>query len=169
MSAQPKPAAPTPGEVEALAEEYRELEQKIDAIEKKAVDDAAAHKLRRDELWDLMLAQVRDFGSAHAEKSKILYGLELEVMGTFSSGQAIDAAAVETFRLALVKAGRTRFLKKVFERSERWTPLPEASALIRKEHETGSLPWKLFAMFSSCTVSKELTPKLVVRPRTKVA
>jgi hypothetical protein len=157
--------APTPAAVEALAEKYQELETKIAEIQKKAADDAAPHKERLDEVWDLLVGQVRQFGSTHSEKSKILYGLKLEVMGTFASSQAIDAAAVESFRLALVKEKQGRLLKRIFEKTVRWTLLPQAAAFLRQEHDAGALPNKLFLLFARCSVPKELTPRLQVRPR----
>jgi hypothetical protein len=43
---------------------------------------------------------MRDFGSSHAEKSKLLHGITQEMMVTFGSAVSIDAAAVERFRLA---------------------------------------------------------------------
>lgn len=166
MSSSPKlTLSPTPASVEALAEEYQKLESKIAEIQKKAADDAAPHKKRLNELWELLVADVRQFGSSHSEKSKILYGLKLEVMGTFGSTSAIDAAAVESFRLALVKEKQGRLLKGIFEKTERWTLLPQASAFIRQEHDAGTLPNKLFLLFARCSVPKELTPKLQVRPR----
>lgn len=167
--AQGRPAPPLPAEVEELAREYRRLEAKIAGITKKAADKAAPHRKRLDELWDTLLGQVREFGSVHAEKSKLLYGLKLEVMGTFASGTEIDAAAVETFRLALVEAQQSRTLGHVFEKSIRWTLLPEAATFLRKEHDEGNFPDALFVLYARCSVPKKLAPKLVVRERTKAA
>lgn len=164
-----KPIPPSPAEVEELAQEYRDLEAKIDEIETQADKDAAPHKKRLDEVWELLVAKVRKFGSAHAEKSKLLYGVDLEVMGTFGSSSANDAAAVEAFRLELIKARQARMLKRIFEKSERWDLLPEASDFLRAEHDKGRFPTKLFLLYGRCIVTKHLTPKLVVRPRTKAA
>lgn len=169
MATAAKPAPLAPAEVEELAEEYRDLELKIAGIAKKAMDDLAPHKKRLDEVWEELVPQVRNFGSAHAEKSKLLYGLELEVMGTFGSTTAIDAAAVERFRQALVKMKQARLLKTVFEKTVRWTLAAQASAFLRKEHDAGKIPNKLFLLFARCSVPKTLTPKLVVRARQAVA
>jgi hypothetical protein len=84
-SAPAKAAPPLPAEVEQLAKEYRKLEKKIAGIVKKASDQAAPHRKRLDEIWDTLLGQVREFGSVHSEKSKLLYGVKLEVMATFAS------------------------------------------------------------------------------------
>jgi hypothetical protein len=165
----PKAAPPLPAEVEQLAKEYRRLEKKIAAIAKKAGDQAAPHKARLDEIWDTLLGQVREFGSVHAEKSKLLYGVKLEVMATFGSSTATDAAAVETFRLALVEADQSRVMGHVFEKSIRWTLSPEAASFLRKEHDEGNFPDALFVLYARCSVPRELTPKLVVRERTKAA
>jgi hypothetical protein len=155
----------SPAEVEALAAEYRKLQEQI------AENDIAANLANRplvarlDEIWELALAQVRKFGSAHAEKSKLLYGLTLEFMGTFGSSSSIDAAAVEAFRLALVKAKKARLLKRIFEKTVRWTLTAQASAILLKEHAAKTVPDKLFAAFARCTVSKDRTPTLVVRDK----
>lgn len=169
MATAAKPVPLAPAKVEELAAEYRNLASKIAGIEKKAIEDAAPHKKRLDEVWEVLVPQVRNFGSTHAEKSKLLYGLELEVMGTFGSTTAIDAAAVETFRLALVKMKQARLLKTIFEKTVRWTLAAQASAFLRKEHDAGRIPNKLFLLFARCSVPKNLTPKLVVRPRQAVA
>jgi hypothetical protein len=169
MASAAKAVCLTPCQVEELASEYRSLELKIYGIVKKALDDAAPHRKRLDEVWEVLLAQVRQFGSAHAEKSKLLHGLTLEVMATFGSSSSIDGAAVETFRLALVKAKQSRLLKRIFEKTIRWTLAPQASTLLRAEHDAGKLPNKLFMLFARCSVPKDLTPKLVVRPKPGVA
>jgi hypothetical protein len=168
-SAPAKAAPPLPVEVEQLAKEYRKLEKKIAGIAKKASDQSAPHRKRLDELWDQLLGQVREFGSVHAEKSKLLYGVKLEVMATFKSSTAIDAAAVENFRLALVEADQPRVLSHVFEKSIHWTLLPEAATFLRKEHDEGNFPDSLFVLYARCSVPKEISPTLVVRERTKAA
>lgn len=160
-----KAAPPTPAEVEALAQEYRDLESTIDGIEERAIQEAAPHEKRRDELWDLLLERTRQFGSAHAEKSKLLYGIKLEVMATFGSAASIDAAAVEAFRLALVKAKQSRLLKGIFAKTVRWSLLPKAATFLRAQHDAKKIPAKLFLLFARCSVPKELTPKLVVRDK----
>ena len=165
MTTPAKPAPPTPTEVEALAEEYRKIEAQIDGIEERAVNEAAPLETRRDQLWELLLEQTKQFGSAHAEKSKLLYGVTLEVMATFGSSSSIDNAAVEIFRLALVKAKQSRMLKGIFAKSVRWNLLPEAATFVRAQHDAKKLPAKLYLLFARCAVPKELTPKLVVRER----
>src|SRR5271156_5773758 len=100
----PKLVALSPTEVEELAAEYRGIEAKMVAIEIEANEKLKPLTSRNDQIWDVLVAQVRKFGSQHAEKSKLLHGLALEVMVTFGSSSTIDAADVELFRLALVKA-----------------------------------------------------------------
>jgi hypothetical protein len=160
--------APTPAEVEELAVKYHDLETQLVAIAAKAKDDMTPLAAERDLLWEKLVAQTRQFGSAHAEKSKLLYGLKFEVMATFGSTNAIDAAAVEEFRLALVKAKQARLLKRVFEKSTRWTLLATAGTFLLEEFAHGKIPAKLFALFARCSVPKDLTPKLVVRPKAGV-
>ena len=125
----------------------------------------APHAARQGELRELLITQVREFGSAHAEKSKLLHGLEWEVLATFGSSNVLDGAAVETFRLALLQEKKTRLLKKVFEKVIRWTMADTAGAFLRTEHEAGKFPDRLYALFARCSVPKELTPRLQVRPK----
>lgn len=158
-------AAPTPAEVETLAREYHQLEEKIAGIKKKAAEDLAPHAKRLDELWEALVPQVKEFGSVHAEKSKLLHGLEWEVMATFKSTTVMDAAAVDTFREALQKEKKTRLFKRVFQKAIRWTLADTAGAFLRDEHEGGRFPDRLYALFARCSVPKELTPTLVVRPK----
>jgi hypothetical protein len=156
---------PTPTEVEVLAEQYQDVETQIAEIKKKAIEDLAPLVTQQETLWDQLVEKVKKFGSQHAEKSKLLYGIRLEVLGTFASSSSIDAAAVETFRLALVKAKQSRVLKRIFEKTVRFTMLPQAATFLRAEHDAGKFPANLFVLFARCTVPKDLSPKLVVRPR----
>ena len=48
-----------------------------------------------------LICLVDEFGAAHAEKSKILHGLQYEMVGTFGASTSIDAAAVQRFATAL--------------------------------------------------------------------
>ena len=159
------PAPPTPAEVEALCLEYHQLDEKLAGLAKKYAEDIAPHAQRQGELRGLLIAQVRDFGSAHADKSKLLHGLEWEAMGTFGSKTVLDGAAVESFRLALVKEKKTRLMKRVFDKVIRWNLAQTAGAFLRAEHEAGKFPDRLYALFARCSVPQELTPRLEVRPK----
>ena len=156
---------PTPTEVETLAAEYQRLEKEIAAIDKKAAEEKLPKVTRLNELWDLLVARARKFGSQHEKKSKLLYGLTLEVMGTFSSSSSIDAAAVETFRLALVKAKQSRVLRTIFEKATRWILRPEAGAFLRAENDAGKFPDELFVLYARCSVPGKGSERLVVRPK----
>jgi len=151
----------SPAELDALAQEYRELQQKIAAIDLETNKRTAPHVARLDQLRGLFIDFVREHGSAHAEKSKIAYGVSQEIMVTFGTSSSIDAAAVNNFRLALVKAKLTRLLKRIFDRTERWDLRPNAGEVIRSVQ----LPPKLLALYSQCNVTRERTPTLVVRPK----
>lgn len=155
----------SPTELDQLANEYTETKKAIDDLQAGCATACEPKFARLEELKTLFVEQVRKFGSAHRDKSKIMQGLAMEVMATFSSYSTIDAAAVETFRLALVKAKQARLLKKLFEKSERWTMARNASELIRGV----KLPSRLVALYAQCTVTKERTPALDVRPREKTA
>ena len=150
----------SPAEIDAIADEYRKLESQIDEIEKESEEKILPKLTRLGVLRTLLTEQVRSFGSAHAEKSKILHGISMEIMATLGISSSIDAAAVETFRQALAKAKQTRLLKKIFEKTERWTLLDNASEVIRSTKLADSL----LALYSKCTVSGPRKPTLVVRP-----
>jgi hypothetical protein len=165
MTAPAKP--PSCADVEAVALEYQTLERKIEAIVKKAKDEVTPFQAQLTGLRDWLIDAARAFGSAHAEKSKILHGIGMEAMVTFGQSSSIDAAAVETFRQALVKADRRVLLQRIFERTVRWTLLPDASAFIREHGDR--LGAKLLGLYSQCQVTKERTPQLTVRPKEKAA
>jgi putative Mn2+ efflux pump MntP len=44
-----------------------------------------------------LICLVEEFGSAHAEKSKLLHGITHEILATFGLSTSIDAAAVGLF------------------------------------------------------------------------
>ena len=152
---------PSPAEVESLAEEMVSLKGKIAEISAKALAETEPHVKRLDELKTLAEDWIRKFGSAHAEKSKILRGILYEIMGTFGTSMSIDAAAVETFRLALVKAKQARLLKKIFEKAVRFDLKPGHAEIIQGV----KLKDKLLALYARCTVSTPRTP--VITPRLK--
>lgn len=158
---------PSAAEVEVRAQEYQELENRIAEINEDACENILPLQTRLTELKAWFVDAVREFGSAHAEKSKILHGIALEAMVTFGQSSSIDAAAVETFRLALVKADRRALLQRIFERTTRWTMLPEASAFIREHGDR--LGAKLLGLYSRCQVTKEKTPQLTVREKQRTA
>src|ERR1700722_9212838 len=121
-------SVPTAGEIEKLAILYDE--------KKAAVLDATLAQRSAAEELETIKAQcvtlVIKFGSAHAQKSKLLHGLKWEIVGTFGSSTSIDAAAVERLRLHLVENKKTRLLKRLFEATTRWALKSTARAEILK-------------------------------------
>lgn len=111
-----------------------------------------------DELKQL----VTEFGSAHAEKSKILHGVGYELVVTYGSSVVIDGQALEKFRLGLVAAKQARLLKRIFDKTIRWTLSPNAAAIIRGEQK---LSKPLLALYAQCEVVKPRTPLLQVREK----
>src|SRR5437868_12011392 len=97
-------SAPPPAEIDVKAEQYYRLKDNVT----KAVLAAKDAQVPLDQLKEELIDLVRDFGSAHAEKSKLLHGITQEMMVTFGSSVSIDAAAVEKFRMALEEAKQTR-------------------------------------------------------------
>lgn len=148
---------PSPEAIDKLAAEYQALEEKWNA--------ANLNRTEIEMVLDEKAAQIRelvgDHGSVHAQKSKILYGLKHELMVTYSSSTSVDAAAVETFRLALKKASKARLLGRLFQKSIRWDLQPQAGEIVR-----GSvLSDKLRGLWAKCHIVTPKTPSVKVRER----
>lgn len=158
---------PTPAEVEEHAKEYDEYTSRIEEIAIDAENKIEPLRKRAEELKAWFVENVQEFGSAHAEKSKLLHGIEMEAMVTIGQSASIDAAAVETFRLALKKAEKSSVINRIFDRTVRWILLPGASAFIRENQ--AKLGSKLVALYAQCTVTKDKAPQLTVRPKQKAA
>jgi hypothetical protein len=150
-------SAPSPAQVDAKAEQYRRLKSALD----EATQEAKRQCMPLAQLKEELVQLVRDFGSAHKEKSHLLHGITFEMMATFGSAVTIDAAAVERFRLALLESNQSRLLKRVFQKDERWTMSPQAATIIKGE----KLSDALLAIFSQCEVVKQKSPSLVVREK----
>jgi hypothetical protein len=165
MSAAAITPLPSQSKVEQLAQEYLDIDAQIEAKEKDFAATVAPLAIRRNELKQILIEDVQRWGSAHAKKSKIVYGTTLEVMCTFGSFSSTDGQAVEAFRLGLKKSGQTRLLKQIFAPTIRWDLKAGASKVIDVAHEAGKLPAKLFVLYSRCTVTKDSTPRIEVRPR----
>jgi hypothetical protein len=147
--------APTPAEVDEKAQEYCALKDALLVAMKAAVDaQIPLEKLKQE-----LIEAVSSFGSAHAEKSKLLHGIGFEVMATFGQSTSIDAAAVERFRVALAESGQARLCAKVFEKTIRWTLQPNSGAIVRGSKLSKSLK----ALYSQCQVIQPSTPRLAVR------
>ena len=149
--------SPTPALVDELAKQYLELKDKLfqAQLEVRALQEPL--DIKAAELREV----VRQYGSAHAEKSKLLHGISHEIMCSFGQSVSIDAAAVETFREALVKSKQVRLLKRLYEKTVRWSLSPQASAIIREF----TLAPKLSRLFAACQVVKDKTPTLTVRSK----
>lgn len=156
-AASPKPLAPSPEEIDFAAKEYVGLRAKYLEAKKFSVELENQAELKGEILRDL----VAQFGGAHAEKSKILHGAELEIMCTYSQYSSVDAAAVENFRDALRKSKQARLLSKIFEKTIRWTLKSEASEIMRGS----KLTTKLQALWGKCILLKDRNPSLVVREK----
>jgi hypothetical protein len=152
---------PSPAEVEALAEEMVQLKAKVAEITLDATAKATTHIQRLEELKATATDWIRRFGSAHAEKSKLLHGVLYEIMGTFGMSTSIDAAAVEAFRLALVRAGQAKLLRSIFDKSVRFDLKPGYAEIIKGV----KLKPRLLALYARCSVSTPKTP--VITPRLK--
>jgi hypothetical protein len=157
LSATAFTSAPTASQVDEMAELYYELDEQVEKakLALKTVQEPL------DKVKDEMRELVRQYGSAHAEKSKLLHGINYEVMATFGLNTSIDAAAVERFRLALKKAGKARLLRKLFEKTVRWALNPEYGEIIQRDRLTP----KLTALWAVCESKTPKTPTLTVREK----
>ena len=146
---------PTAAEVDELAILYDKLKAKLfdqTLAQKAAADELAAAKEKCVEL-------LTSFGSTRAEKSKLLHGLKWEIMGTFGTSTSVDAAAVERLREHLSTDGETRLVKRLFEKTIRWTLRSTARAEILKD----DVPAKVRALFAACEVTKDKSPAIDAR------
>jgi hypothetical protein len=107
----------------------------------------------------LVVFLVEEFGSVQAKKSKLLHGIQYEIMATFGMSTSIDAAAAERFAIALRDAKQTQLLNRIFDQQIRYTLAADASSIIRSVE----LPKPLLALFSQCQVTRPRTPTLKVR------
>jgi uncharacterized protein YaaN involved in tellurite resistance len=159
----PEKTPPTAPEVEQLAQEMLELRGKISEISSQADVEIEPLSKKLRELATRAEDWLVKFGSAHAEKSRMLHGVKLEIMGTFGTSTSIDAAAVEVFRQALVQAHQSKLLKKIFRKVIRWELMPNWAETIRGM----KLPAKLTALYAACQVTKPRAP--TITPREKSA
>ena len=147
--------APSAVEVDRLASRFLELEKTVDEAYKVAVAADEPYERMKEDLVCL----VEDFGSVHAEKSKLLHGINYEIMATFGMSMSIDAAAAERFAIALRDAKQTRLLNRIFDQQIRYTLTADASSIIR----SSDLSQPLLALYSACQVTNPRAPILTVR------
>jgi hypothetical protein len=156
--------SPNAEQVDAHAVEYKRLEKILD--DAKAVLAAVKKKegADLDKLHGTLIELVNSFGGKHAEKSKILHGIDWELMATFGKSAGIDYAAVERLRLALKKANKTKLLKKLFTEQKSYVLAPNAAEVLKAEDK---LPAGLALLALACFTFTPRTPTLEVRPKKK--
>lgn len=152
-----KEGAPTAAEIEKLAREY--VDRKAKVLEAMLAQRKAAADM--DPLHEKCTELVKQFGSAHATKSKLLHGLDWEIMGTFGASTSTDAAAVERLRSKLEETKQTRLLKRLFDKTVRWTLKPTA----RTEILRPDVDDEIRGLFAVCEVTKDRAPSIEVRPK----
>jgi len=152
-----KAVAPNPAEVDQIAIRYVAAKAKV--LEAMLAQRAAQKDL--ETIAENCIAEVRQFGSAHATKSKLLHGLKWELMATFGSSTSIDAAAVEQLRIHLQETKQTRLLKRMFESVTRWSLKSTARAEILKPDVSDEVR----AKFAVCEVTKDRSPSLEARKK----
>lgn len=151
---------PTPKQIDAQATEYKRLEKIVDDVKAQLAEKREA----LDKLHATLIDLTRSFGDKHHEKSKILRGIQYELMATFGQSAGIDGTAVERLRLALKEANQTRLLKKLFTEQKSYRLAPNASEILKSE---GKLTDDLATLALACFTFTPSTPRLEVRPRKK--
>lgn len=156
--------SPNAEKVDERALEYKRLEKVLD--DAKAAFNAVKKKdgADLDKLHLALIDLVRAHGGRHAEKSKILHGIDWELMATFGISPGIDSAAVERFRLALKAAKKTRLLKLLFTEQKTYSLAANAAEVMKAE---GKLPDDLATAALACFTFTPRTPQLEVRPKKK--
>jgi hypothetical protein len=166
IEAPPLLLSPNAEQVDAHAVEYKRLEKILDAAK------AELDKVRKKEGADLgklhgaLIELVRSFGGKHAEKSKILHGIDWELMATFGQSFGIDSTAVEQLRLALKAANKTKLLKKLFTEEKSYRLAENAAEVLKAEDK---LPDDLAMLALKCFGFTPQTPRLEVRLKKKSA
>lgn len=157
---------PNAEQVDAHAREYKRLEKILDDAKAVLAQVKKKEGADLDKLHIALIELVCIFGGKHREKSKILHGIEWELMATFGQSSGIDATAVERLRLALKAAKQTRLLKKLFTEEKSWHLAPDAAEVLKAE---GKLPDDLAMAALACFTFTPRTPQLEVRPKKKPA
>jgi hypothetical protein len=155
------PAPPTAQEVEKIALLYHEKEKKV-------TDALKASKAAKEDLAPIekqCIDLVAKFGSQHATKSKLLYGLKWEIMATFGKTTSIDAAAVERLRQKLLETQETGLLKRFFEKTVSFA----LKSTARQEVLQPDVSDEVRSLFAVCEIPKDKTPALEVREQKKNA
>ena len=147
----------TPAEIDKQAKEYSDLKEKVLTAKLALRDLEQQLTLKEEEL----IKSVEEHGSAHAQKSKLLHGVKMEIVATYSQRTQIDAQAVETFREELGKAKQSVLISRMFEKDIRWNLKQGASEIIRRS----TLSQKLQALWGKCIVLKDCKPSLQVREK----
>jgi hypothetical protein len=155
-------APPPAAIVEALCLRYRELDEKITAILKRAKEDAKPHADELAKVEEKLRQYTAEFGSAHADKSQLLSGLTFESMLTRSSTTTIENAGVLRFEQWAEKDKKRKpIFESLFNAIKRWELTPNATAVIQAK----GMPAVAKRLFAACLNTKPNTPRLTVREK----
>ncbi|HMF28876.1 MAG TPA: hypothetical protein VKE42_08895, partial [Candidatus Cybelea sp.] len=144
---------------------YRATEARIAELNKQWQDALEPKTAELARLESEIVKMVDSHGSVHAEKSKLLRGVDLEVMVTYGTYTTIDNAAVERFRLYLEKAKKVKLLHELFVKSIRWSLHPNVAAIVQAER----LSVGEQALYSKCEVAKPKKPRLDIREQKRLS
>jgi hypothetical protein len=154
--------APSPVQVDELALQHNELKEKIENILAKAKEDTKDSAEELVKLVGELRVLVDQFGSAHAKKSKLLNGIDWEMMLTKTSTTSLNGASVERMKAwAGTDKRKLAVFDSLFVGTMRWDLTPTATALI----QSPTIPLGAKRLFSACLKIEPNTPRFEVRPK----
>jgi hypothetical protein len=158
--------APTPARVDELALEHNSLDSKLDEIQAEADKQAKEPREKLSKLVAELKELVDEFGSQHEKKSKLLHGIEWEMMLTASSSISVDNAAVERM-VGWAKGDKKKkeIIESLFTPVTRWDLTPNASVIV----QAPGIPTQAKKLFAACLIVTPSQPRFKVRPTKKVA
>jgi hypothetical protein len=153
--------APTPQQIDTLAEDYNSLDQRLDHIQAEADKFAKEPREKLAKLAAELKELVASFGSVHETKSKLLTGMLWEMMLTTSSSVSIENVAVERM-LAWAKGDKKKkeIIESLFTPVTRWDLTPNATVII----QAPGIPAQAKKLFAACLKITPNQPRLKVRP-----
>jgi len=160
----PKPLKPE--SLDRLAAEYLSIEQELEQERLALTERMKAKSERLAELEKEFIEVCNAFGSPHEKKSRLLSGLEFEIMTTISSSTSLDQAAVGAFEAQCVKAQSIRIFRALFEKVSTYRSRHDADGVLRRS--SAALSPSLAKGYLRCVLTKTNPPRLsAVRPRKK--
>jgi hypothetical protein len=165
VAVEPAPKPLKPEALDQFAAEYISLKTEIFERNLELLDALKEKSARVAFLAKLFTDACHAHGSPHEKKSKLLSGLDYELMTTESSSSSIDQAAVRILESKCERHGKTDLFEQLFESVSEYRARPGADAIARASR---GLTGPLAVAYLKCAVTKTSPPRLTaVRPRQK--